>query len=1120
MSDIIKKKIVIESEAKGLQDIYNQLKKISDSSNIKMNVKNQKEFEIKLSQFLKQFEGIKEMDVNSVEFAEFQKQLGTLQKMLEKMNLEMASMAINPKLKEQFDELSNKIKKVKSDIKNTKGRIKTREGRLGDLDGLSDIEANKIVNKSLKKKNIVDGSNNQISTYEQVVKELERIQGLSEEQRKGLSEEFNLLKNIVEACKKRAEETREAINAEKETLKTQEEQLANLSKDRQALVQENNTLTDQEDYIKQTTTALEDNRIALSKQQVALDSQEEEVRENNKQYEIYRKQQEKVSNTQRATVDTINKASESQQRNTSILARATKQVITYGSVVSLLKKAYQVTIDTIKDMDKALTDMAVVTNMSREQTWQLVGEFQNLAKQTGKTSSEIASMATKFYQQGKSTTQVLQLTEAAAKAATIAGISGSQSIDLLTNAMNGFQLSASQAMVVSDKFAALAASAATDYEELATALSKVAAQANLAGMSMDFTLGLLTKGIEVTREAPETIGTALKTVISRMRELTDYGATLEDGMDVNRVAKALSNIGVELMDEQGQFRDLEEVITEVGMKWDTLNKNQQANVAVAMAGTRQQSRLIAMMQDFDRTLELVDVSANSYGATMAQQSKYMGGLEASTTLLTNSWQTLITTLTNSDVFIKALDTLTGIFDAINLTVQETDALGVSLGILSLALVTIGVRKVAMNVAQEKANILMARANTINLEHNLALREQETIQAEVNLAVAEARLEALKNAKATAKQEDSVIDLTEAMIDLVMIDKNASEIDKLRAQKIKDKIAIQEAENKVDIENIDNAIRAAEANVNLAKADLDMAKATEIKTQMEVANAKAIEMTNGLSVFGAIARIALAVAEKTHTKATKENTKEAVKNAGAWWSNPWFIMAGVILAVVAAISALIIVTITQTKKQREANEVLKRGCEELNKLQAGLYNLRNTKGTVSSLADEFTELSNKIIKSNEDLARMKEIINQINDLGGEIDENADIETQMVQIAAFQVAQSFEEKSRIKQLQDTQDSIIKYTGMALKSEHSLEGLNEIFTSYFGDGYVLDPRGDYWKVTNSEWNRTKETAEMSARAKYADTSAGSATIRTLGEYETRDLAIRTEKNKDIIIDLYEGI
>lgn len=92
-------------------------------------------------------------------------------------------------------------------------------------------------------------------------------------------------------------------------------------------------------------------------------------------------------------------------------------------------------------------------------------------------------------------------------------------------------------------------------------------------------------------EAPETIGTALKTVIARMRELSDYGKTLEDDTDINQVDKALKNVGVSLMDANGQFRDLDGVLTDLGKKWDTLNKNQQANVAVALAGTRYRMRL-------------------------------------------------------------------------------------------------------------------------------------------------------------------------------------------------------------------------------------------------------------------------------------------------------------------------------------------------------------------------------------------------------------------------------------------------------------------------------------------------------------------------------------------------
>ena len=94
---------------------------------------------------------------------------------------------------------------------------------------------------------------------------------------------------------------------------------------------------------------------------------------------------------------------------------------------------------------------------------------------------------------------------------------------------------------VSDVFAKLGAASATDYKDLAIALSKVSAQANTAGMSMEFTTTLLAKGLEVTQEAPESIGTALKTVLARMRELSDYGSTLEDNTSVNKVENALKS---------------------------------------------------------------------------------------------------------------------------------------------------------------------------------------------------------------------------------------------------------------------------------------------------------------------------------------------------------------------------------------------------------------------------------------------------------------------------------------------------------------------------------------------------------------------------------------------------
>lgn len=55
---------------------------------------------------------------------------------------------------------------------------------------------------------------------------------------------------------------------------------------------------------------------------------------------------------------------------------------------------------------------------------------------------------------------------------------------------------------------------------------------------------------------------------------------------------------------------------------------QQQAIAQAVAGTRQQSRFIAIMQDWERTEELATEAQNSAGASAAQHAKYMEGMEA------------------------------------------------------------------------------------------------------------------------------------------------------------------------------------------------------------------------------------------------------------------------------------------------------------------------------------------------------------------------------------------------------------------------------------------------------------------------------------------------------------
>lgn len=385
-----------------------------------------------------------------------------------------------------------------------------------------------------------------------------------------------------------------------------------------------------------------------------------------------------ISNLQdrmRQSGETSAELNKSVQESSGTFSKAAKAAFGYSIVYKTLQKVIKEGIKTVIELDQSLTDMSMLTGKSRDELHQLIPQLTNLAKETSATITEVSQLTTEYMRQGRTLKDSMELAEQTAKAARIAGISVGDSLNYMTSAINGFNLAASDAERVSDIFAKVGAATATDYEQLAVALSKVSAQANTAGMSIEFTTALLAKGIETTQEAPESIGTALKTVLARMRELSDYGTSLEDNTSINKVERALAAVGVKLRDTNGQFREMEDIFNELGPKWDSLNGMQQQAVAQAVAGTRQQSRFLAIMQDWDRTLEITAQAENAAGATRYQYAKQAEGLQATLTRLTTEWQSFVQQFTDNDLIIKGAQTLETILSGVNKFLTMLNGIG-------------------------------------------------------------------------------------------------------------------------------------------------------------------------------------------------------------------------------------------------------------------------------------------------------------------------------------------------------------------------------------------------------------------------------------------------------------
>lgn len=86
----------------------------------------------------------------------------------------------------------------------------------------------------------------------------------------------------------------------------------------------------------------------------------------------------------------------------------------------------------------------------------------------------------------------------------------------MTVALRGFKLEMSEAQHITDVYAALAANTASSVEELAVAMSKTASSMESVGASFESTSAMIATMVSVTRESPQNIGSALKSIVSRL----------------------------------------------------------------------------------------------------------------------------------------------------------------------------------------------------------------------------------------------------------------------------------------------------------------------------------------------------------------------------------------------------------------------------------------------------------------------------------------------------------------------------------------------------------------------------------------------------------------------------
>ena len=385
-----------------------------------------------------------------------------------------------------------------------------------------------------------------------------------------------------------------------------------------------------------------------------------------------------------------------------------------ASIFQTIQNSLYRAVDYVQELDTSLNNIRIVTSASNEDMRNFALYANEAAQAIGASTTAFTDAAQLYAQNGFNEEDYTRLAEITTK---VANVTQQNTVDVseqITALMEGYHMSIDQVEDSLGGMAVVAAASAADLEELATAEQKVASTANTLGVSHEQLTAQIGTIVSVTRQAPESVGNAMRTLYARIADL-QMGETLEDGTTLGELSGTLADIGINVTDAEGNLRNLGDVLEELQGKWGDLSNAQQIALGTKLAGKYQLNPFMALMENADMYNEQLEMMQTSGGALEEQQSIYMDSIQAKMQQLTTASEGLVSHLFDPQAFSPALDALTTL---LNLVTDLVDSLG-GVGPILTSIGGIGMKVFSNQLGQSINNMIT------NASRARAIRENAT-----------------------------------------------------------------------------------------------------------------------------------------------------------------------------------------------------------------------------------------------------------------------------------------------------------------------------------------------------------------------------------------------------------
>ena len=256
-------------------------------------------------------------------------------------------------------------------------------------------------------------------------------------------------------------------------------------------------------------------------------------------------------------------------------------------VISLISQSVRQAVQEMKEMNKELTTIKMVTGASDSEISKLTRNAFTGAKETGRTVTDYLTASERFARAGYRS-NIEELTQLSLVTQNVGGVTEDVASKFILAADAAWKLRGNTEALsaILDGMASVSDQNATDIGKLAEGMTVAGSSFANAGETAQTYTALMGTVTAATQRSGSEVARGLQTILFRVRQVKgeiEEGDTV-DAADISKAAAALDSVGISVLNDAKELKSFSEIMGELNEKWDSLNSKQKAYLQNALAG--------------------------------------------------------------------------------------------------------------------------------------------------------------------------------------------------------------------------------------------------------------------------------------------------------------------------------------------------------------------------------------------------------------------------------------------------------------------------------------------------------------------------------------------------------